>query len=188
VINELIKLSTHLDDKGYYREANYVDEMIRKEASMISALKKIVPSWTLEDAEKKIDALTDRVEELEAEDWLPDDIRELEEIETMCEEDGEGSEACQEADVLFEELEEEWGEGFEEGIEEDYSVDQNARFVSSSSQNYSDGNYRGSCYYQGSDGVYFTVEFTGPGDEARPSCGGRGSSDPIPDGKVTYHD
>jgi len=32
MIKELIKLSTHLDNKGYYREANYVDEMIRKEA------------------------------------------------------------------------------------------------------------------------------------------------------------
>jgi hypothetical protein len=32
MINELIKLSTHLDNEGYYREANYIDEMIKKEA------------------------------------------------------------------------------------------------------------------------------------------------------------
>jgi len=185
VINNLIKLSTHLDNEGYYREANYVDEMIRKEAASMGALKRVVDSV---DWPGKLEALQKRFDEIYDEEIYNEDLNELEEIETMCEQHGPASEACREADILFAELEEEWGEGLEEDYEEDYGVDQNARFVSSSSQNYSDGNYRGSCYYQGSDGVYFTVEFTGPGDEARPSCGGRGSPDPIPDGKVTYHD
>ena len=184
VINELIKLSTHLDNKGYYREANYIDEMIRKEAASMGALKKMVDSV---DWKGKPDALQKRLDEIYDEEIYNEDLNELEEIETMCEEDGEGSEACQEADILFAELEEEWGEGLEEDYEEDYSIDQNARLVSSSYQNYSDGNYRGSCYYQGSDGRYFTVEFSGPRDEPV-SCGGRGSSEPIPDGRVTYND
>jgi hypothetical protein len=34
MINELIKLATHLDNLGYHREANYVDEMLRKNAGL----------------------------------------------------------------------------------------------------------------------------------------------------------
>jgi len=34
MINELTKLATHLDSLGYHREANYVDEMLRKNADL----------------------------------------------------------------------------------------------------------------------------------------------------------
>jgi len=32
MINELIKLATHLDSKGYHKEADYIDKMLNKEA------------------------------------------------------------------------------------------------------------------------------------------------------------
>jgi hypothetical protein len=36
MINELIKLSTHLDDKGYYKEADYLDYLIYKESQFVN--------------------------------------------------------------------------------------------------------------------------------------------------------
>ena len=41
MIKELIKLAIHLDDIGYYKEADYLDEIIKKAGSDLDS--KILP-------------------------------------------------------------------------------------------------------------------------------------------------
>jgi len=41
MVNDLIKLATHLDNKGYHREANYIDAMIEKYAFPTEAFQEI---------------------------------------------------------------------------------------------------------------------------------------------------
>jgi len=69
MINELIKLATHLDSKGYPREANYLDAIIKKamdEDGKRAVDTRQVADWivggtpvTGEDADTSVDELTE---------------------------------------------------------------------------------------------------------------------------------
>ncbi len=62
MINELIKLANHLDNKGYYKEVNYLDALIRKHAQG-----RWEQEYTFEGADAK--NIYVALEKLSADDW-----------------------------------------------------------------------------------------------------------------------
>jgi len=178
MINKLIKLATYLDSKGLYKEASYVDRLIfKKSATPLGSVKDIVKK--IEALEAVNEKLKDEYDALELSEDLDEWEEALEEADLACQ-DGD-DEACDEADLIEEELEA--GQIIERkkfpAVAGEPHPPPGAVLTSSGFGSNEHGERVGWCYYRGSDGNNFIVHTSG--DNVHDGCG-----PPIPDGEIIY--